>query len=261
MRQILIAIITISLIIPVTAYADDSPSQHTWKQLNHMSDQILQLTKQEKFAESKQLMNHFSNSFLEIDFREEGITMSSLRAVILAFEKAEQSLTATDIMLEDRIRAVTSFRLAVDALTSEFHPLWLQTEEVVMQALTEMEASIVENDEQAFQVRLNQLLNQYEMIRPALYIDTEPQQLQRIDAQIAYLDRMRIESTSNNKLVDHMELMKEEWEQLYKRMKEDNTDPSFWWVIFTIGSMITGSLTYVGWKKYRAEKRKVRLKE
>ncbi|WP_062046824.1 sporulation protein YpjB [Bacillus sp. JCM 19034] len=259
MRQ-LILVIMLVFIIPLTIYADDSPSEQSWKELNHMSDQILQLTKQEKYSEAKQLMDYFSTAFLEIDFSQEGISMSALRAVILAYENAEQSVTAAEMSIEERIRAVTSFRLAVDALSSEYHPLWLHTEDAVISALTDMELAISEESEQTFQLRLNQFLNQYEMIRPALFIDTDPQQLQKLDAQITYLERNRMGDVKQEHLTDHLILMQEEWTNLYKRVKEDNTDPSFWWVIFTIGSMITISLTYVGWRKYRAEQKRVRQK-
>ncbi|MBP3950610.1 sporulation protein YpjB [Bacillus suaedae] len=261
MRKIILALFLILLIFPLNVQADGSPSLHTWKELNQTSDQILQLVKQEKFTEAKQLMGYFSVSFLEMDFRDEGITMSALRAVTLAFEKAEESVTATEMPLEQRISQVTAFRLAVDALSSEYHPLWLHSEESIMNALNLMEESVKQKDSQAYQIRMNQFLEQYEKIRPALYIDTEPQQLQRIDSQITYLDHNRAKSLNEENLIQHIDVMKDEWTNLYKRVKEDSADPSLWWVMFTIGGMITTSLSYVGWRKYRAEKKKVHVKQ
>lgn len=261
MRKIILALFLILLIFPLNVQADGSPSLHTWKELNQTSDQILQLVKQEKFTEAKQLMGYFSVSFLEMDFRDEGITMSALRAVTLAFEKAEESVTAADMPLEQRINQVTAFRLAVDALSSEYHPLWLHSEESIMNALNLMEESVKQKDNQAYQIRMNQFLEQYEKIRPALYIDTEPQQLQRIDSQITYLDHNRAKALNEDNLIQHIGVMKDEWTNLYKRVKEDSADPSLWWVMFTIGGMITTSLSYVGWRKYRAEKKKVHVKQ
>ncbi|MFC0559902.1 sporulation protein YpjB [Halalkalibacter alkalisediminis] len=262
MRQVIILLIAIFLFnVPQSIHAEEATSLHTWKELNHTSDQILQLVKQEEFEEAKQMLDYFSVSFLEVDFQEEGITMSSLRTVTSSFEKAVEAVTAIDMPLDQRIFTVTAFRLAIDALSSEHHPLWLHTEKSVMNAIRAMKETIGEGETQAFQHRFNEFLRHYDMIRPALFIDIEPQQLQRVDSQITFLERIRNESLDEDKVISHLEIMEKEWTNLYQRIKEDSADPSLWWVMFTIGGMITMSLSYVGWKKYRAEKRKVRVKE
>ncbi|MCM3713573.1 sporulation protein YpjB [Halalkalibacter oceani] len=262
MRQLVLIFLAVCLLMsPVYAETDEESSLHRWKELNHTSDQILQLVKAEKYEEAKQLLDYFSRNFLEVDFQAEGITMSALRTVTLTFEKAEEAVTAADLPVEERIYAITSFRLAVDALTSEHHPLWLQTEQSVMQALAKMRETVVARDQQAYQHRLNEFLRHYQMIRPALFIHLEPPLLQRIESQITFLEKRRAESLESGTLTAHLTMMEEEWQKLYQQVKEDSADPSLWWVMFTIGGMIVLSLSYVGWKKYRAEKSKVRMKE
>ncbi|GAE34577.1 sporulation protein YpjB [Halalkalibacter akibai] len=251
----------IMLSVPQSIKADESSSLHTWKNLNHTSDQILQLVKQEDFEEAKQLLDYFSVSFLEVDFQEEGITMSALRTVTSSFEKAVEAVTATDMALDQRIFTVTGFRLAVDALSSEHHPLWLHSEQSVMNSLEAMKKAISEQEVQAFQHRFNEFLRHYEMIRPALFIDLDPQQLQRVDSQIQFLERIRNGNLDEAKVASHLVVMEEEWIHLYQRVKEDTADPSLWWVMISIGGMITMSLSYVGYRKYKAEKQKVRAKE
>ncbi len=105
--------------------------------------------------EAKQLLDYFSASFLEVDFKEEGITMNALRTVTLAIEQAEEALTAVDLSLEERIYVVTAFRLAVDALSSEHHPLWLRTENTIMHSLEAMLETTENNDSQGLQHRTN----------------------------------------------------------------------------------------------------------
>ncbi|WP_227936210.1 sporulation protein YpjB [Alkalihalobacillus deserti] len=262
MRQVIILLIVVFLFsVPQSIHAEETTSLHTWKELNHTSDQILQLVKQENFEEAKQLLDYFSVSFLEVDFQEEGITMSSLRTVTSSFEKAVEAVTAIEMPLDQRIFTVTAFRLAIDALSSDHHPLWLHSEKSVMSAITTMKEAIEQGETQAFQHRFNEFQRHYDMIRPALFIDIEPQHLQRIDSQITFLERIRTESLDEDKVMSHLEIMEEEWMDLYQRIKEDSADPSLWWVMFTIGGMIIMSLSYVGWKKYRAEKQKVRVKE
>ncbi len=261
MRQLVIVIIIVcAYSFPIEVNAKDDTSVHTWKQLNQTSDRILQLVKVEEFEEAKQLLDYFSRLFLEINFQEEGLTMSALRIVTNTYEKAVEAVTATDQPLEERIYRVTSFRLAVDALSSEHHPLWLQSEGRMMHVIQAMEETIKEGDSRSFQYRFNEFIKNYEMIRPALLIDIKSEQLERIQSQIMFLEKQR-NQFNQEILSSHVGLIKEEWTNLYKQVKEDATDPSLWWVMIAIGGMITLSLTYVGWKKYKAEKQKVRAKE
>ncbi len=262
MRHVAIVIMAICVFcIPTIIQADEESSLHTWKELNQTTDQILQLVKGEKYQEAKQLLDYFSKSFLEIDFQAEKITMSSLRTVTMSYEKAVEAVTATELPLDERIYQVTSFRLAIDALSSEYHPLWLHSEEAVMYALVTMQETINKGDYQAYQHRLNEFLRHYQMIRPALFIDIEPHHLQRIESQVTFLEKLRTNHQNSDQLSPHLKLMEQEWTNLYLQVKEDSADPSLWWVMFTIGGMITLSLSYVGWRKYRAEKQKVRMKE
>ncbi|WP_100407230.1 sporulation protein YpjB [Bacillus solitudinis] len=263
MRYFVIVIVGVFLLcFPSNSYADHHETMnHTWKELNHRSDQILQLVKQEKYEEAKQLLEFFSKSFMEMDFQQQGITMTALRTVTLAFEQAEAAVTSADESTNERIYKVTSFRLAVDALSSEHHPLWLHSEKSINQTFTTMKAAVQDNDRQAFAHRLNEFLRHYQVIRPALLIDIEPQQLQRIESQVTYLERLSKENNANEKVTMHLDLMVSEFADLYERVKEDSADPSLLWVMFTIGGMIVFSLSYVGYRKYKAEKGKVRLKE
>ncbi len=42
-------------------------------------------------------------------------------------------------------------------------------------------------------------------------------------------------------------------EKLFENKKEDEADPSLWWVIISTGSIIVSTLSYVGWRKYKGQ--------
>lgn len=257
MRQFVFAMIIIIVCsFPIAAHAEED----IWKQLNQTSDRILQLVKSEGYVEAKQLLDYFATIFFELDFQKEKLSMNDLRVITTSFERAKEAVTAYDMPKDERIYRVTSFRLAVDALSSEFHPLWLQSEERMMNSFDRLEEALKNRDMRAFQSRLNDFLTYFEVIRPALLISLNNEQFYRIQSQIKFLENKR-NQVDFDVTLSHLQLMKEEWTNLYNKMKEDTTDPSLWWVIFAIGSMITLSLSYVGWKKYKGEKQKVRVKE
>ena len=261
MRQFVVAmIIVFACSFSMTALADEEPREQIWKKINQTSDRILQLVKSDGLEEAKQLLDYFATLFFELDFQEEKITMNELRVITTTYERAKEAVTSIDMPSQERIYRVTSFRLAVDAISNESNPLWLHSEEKMMKFIDDMEGALKKGDPQSFQHRLNEFLRYFEVIRPALLIDLKSEQFQRIQSQVKFLENKRNELDANI-LISHLQLMEEEWTNVYKRLKEDATDPSLWWVILTIGSMITLSLSYVGWKKYKAEKQKLRAKE
>ncbi|MDY7222247.1 sporulation protein YpjB [Halalkalibacterium halodurans] len=245
---------------PVHLMYGESDSQDTWKELNRTSDQVLQLVKQEKLEEAKQLLDYFQTQFVKADYDDRKLSMTSLRTVTTSYERANQAVTATNMGLDERIRHVTEFRLVVDAIVSEHHPLWLHSETSIMHALTRMKEAIQTEDHQGFQHRLNEFLNHYQMIRPSLTITLEPAHLQQVESQVSYMENFRMERSADE-VENHLNLMEETFTALFAQVKEDSADPSLLWVMFTIGGMIIASLSYAGWRKYKGEKRKVKVKE
>jgi sporulation protein YpjB len=55
--------------------------------------------------------------------------------------------------------------------------------------------------------------------------------------------------------------MEEELKALFERVKEDEADPSLLWVMISTGSVILLSLSYAGFRKYRAEKARIEKRE
>jgi sporulation protein YpjB len=263
MRQVFIFIFCICLYMSTAGYgyATEVNGQHTWKELNQTTDHVLQLVKQEKFEEAKQLLDYFSDGFIQLDFKAEGFTMNEMRTITMTFEQSVEAVTAAEKSLDERIYTVTTFRLAVDALSSEHHPLWLQSEGTLLNQLALIKQEHQNGQPEAMQHRMNTFLRHYQMIRPALTIDLEPHLLQQVESQVTYLDNLRVDGINSDKLTAHIEMMEADFAKVFERVKEDSADPSLLWVMITIGGMIVLSLSYVGVKKYRAEKGKVRMKE
>ncbi|WP_209122613.1 sporulation protein YpjB [Alkalihalobacillus sp. BA299] len=257
MRSFLLIIISI-LILSMPSYSYATEHKEYWSSLNDTSDKVLQLVKQEKYEEAKQLLDYFSKQFLSIDHQQSSLSMSDLQIITKSFERAMESVTAVSMNHVERVRLATEFRLVVDALASPHHPLWLSSEQSIMKSLNELKGTMQQKDAQAFRHKVNEFLRLYQMIRPALLVSVEGEQVQKIESLVQFMDRYGTDMIHDTSMQKQLFVMEKEFQNLYQQVKEDSADPSLIWVMLTIGGMIIMSLSYVGWKKYRAEKRRVK---
>ncbi|PAD09709.1 sporulation protein YpjB [Shouchella clausii] len=253
--MMLVLLVCIVVMLPMPGSANDAQA---WKELNHTANQVLKLTKEQRYEDGKRLMSVFADFFLSYDFEDQEWTMSSLRTLTTTFENAEDALTATNMPDDERIRLVTAFRLAIDAFAKNSEPLWKSTETQVMASLDDLEEAAVSKDAQALKRQINAFHSLYGMIRPSIHISTTEQTVVRFDSYFALLEN---QSVSPEQLEDHIETMRGAFKELYEGSGEDGIDPSLLWAILSIGGPLVASLSYVGYRKYRAEKRRVKAKE
>ncbi|WP_078553294.1 sporulation protein YpjB [Bacillus alkalicellulosilyticus] len=257
----ILAILLVILTFPTISLADHGFDKNKWNELNELSDKVLQLIKQEKYGEAKQVLEYFSEQFLTIHYDEANVTMKDLRVVTSSFDEAFAAVTSASMTHEERILKVTEFRLAIDALSTDNRPLWKNSQKSIYQAIDGVKEAVAGESNQELQHRINHFLRLYQMIRPALMLDLEGYEFQRLESYITFLERYRHEMIGDESKQVQLLGLEKELKYVYEGIREDSADPSLLWVMFTIGGMIIVSLSYVGWKKYRAEKKKVKLKQ
>jgi sporulation protein YpjB len=84
--------------------------------------------------------------------------------------------------------------------------------------------------------------------------------MQKIDSKIAFFDHYRSRFAEQDWALQ-MDNFEEELKSLFSGAKEDETDPSLWWVISMTGGTIVLTLSYVGWRKYKGDKKEARRKK
>ncbi|RXJ03968.1 sporulation protein YpjB [Anaerobacillus alkaliphilus] len=260
-KKMLVFICLFFLVFSTSVHAEKDVEQKDWQHLNKTADKILQLVKEEKYSEAKQVMDFFSKQFLAIRYDDQNLSMTHLRLITTSYEKAMGAVTSAGASHEERVLAVSEFRLVIDALVSEHHPLWKNTETQVMNYFAKMREAVSSGDNNAFQHHFNGFLQRYAVIRPAIMIDLLPHQFQRIDSHVKFVERYRATIINDEDKSKHLKLMEEDFANLYKGFEEDQADPSLWWVILSIGGTILMSLSYVGYRKYKGEKSKVKMKQ
>ncbi|MCM3586518.1 sporulation protein YpjB [Mesobacillus maritimus] len=259
-KGILLFLTLLLLLVPVVANAAIEPSI---KKLDDISDQALQMVKVYRYEDAEKLLTHFETEFLKETAKGHMYSMDELRIVTTAHDEALKAMNSSTMAHEEKIHKVTRFRLVVDALQSIHQPLWTEMESPIMTVFNDMKDAVHNGNHEDFQVNLDSFLSLYEVIYPSLRVDVTPATIQQLNARVNYLDHYSPNMFTETTGQEELEALEADLKKLFDDMTEDESDPSLWWVIISTGSIIIMTLSYVGWKKYRAEieRRKNRLKE
>lgn len=244
-------VLMIFLIIPNLVYAEKlTPLE----KLDQISNEALQMTKLHRYEDSKKILDYFSEQFLQLTSEDRNLSMDELRIITVSHNEAVEASVSTSMKYEERINRLTKFRLVMDAITTKHQPLWTEMEEPMMEVIQQINTSLENNEHEQFHFHLNTFLSLYDVIYPSLKIDLPVDVIQKLDARVNYIDHYRLEVLNNHADHDELQILGSELQTLFDEMREDEADPSLWWVMISTGSIIIMTLSYVGWKKYKADK-------
>lgn len=229
-------------------------SEQNWNKLNELAEQVLQLGKQNKYEEARKIIANFSTDFLK-HISEKNLTLTEIKTVITVYEQANEALTSVKMSDEERLNKLLQFRLTINAVTNEHQPLWLDAKHLVLDPLQKATEAIRKNEPNQFQIHLNEFFTNYEIIRPSLVISLPDHEYERYNSYIKYLENNRHNINSEQLIT-----IKNEFQSLFEN-KYSSAEPELIGLIYTIGGMIAATLIYVGWRKYRGEKRKKQMKD
>ena len=220
------------------------------QKLDAKTDEILQMVKVQRYDVALKLLDSFSANFLSVTASEDIFTKDELRIVYSAYEELMSKMNGQDVEHSQKLNAATKLRLVVDAIFSEQQPLWTRMEEPMMSTFNETIKAASESNAQIVENELDDLLEQYDLIYSSLQIDFQPETVQMLDAKFYYVDQYRPQVFLNGVEQQELAVLQYEMQSIFNEMKEDEADPSLWWVIISTGSVIIATLSYVGWKKY-----------
>ena len=244
----------ILLIFMFTTHVQAEEASSPLLKLDAIADQALQLTKLNRPEEAKQLLEYFSKEFSSTALQDKRLSMDEIRILTVSHHQALKSVVSTTAEPIQRVQDVTAFRLVMDAISSQYEPLWTEMEEPIMSAFQQMKAAAESKNHQSYQASLNTFLTQYNIIQPSLRVDVPVEMTQAMDAKIQYIDQYRNQLLEKGNNMEQFDQLEDDLQHLFDSVQEDEADPSLWWVIITTGSIIISTLSYVGWRKYKGEK-------
>lgn len=259
MKRIGLALL-LSLAFLWSVSVDAAGQRSDWEKLDDISDEALQLAKNERFAEAQEVLRYFSERFFALEAKERLRSADELRAVTVTHEQAVRAMSAP-IPAEDKVAAVTQFRLVVDAIHSTYQPLWSEMEPAVMEALAAMEKAAERGEKEAYAAAVRQLVDRYTLIEPSVKIDVPPEVATKVDDDLEALQAAAFWQADETKRRERLSTARHDLRALFAGVKKDEADPSLIWVMISTGGMIVLTLTYVGWRKYKGEKEEKRARQ
>lgn len=242
----LIGMIMLFLYFPLSA-----SSQTTITELDQIADEALRLTRFDRFEDAKIKLEQFGERFT--DKMDHSFTMDELRIITNTHYDALKAMTSMSLSKEERLKRVTAFRLTIDAVISEYQPLWVQMEKPILHSFQQVKSAALEGDQDLYNEQLNQFLASYSVIQPSIKIDLPVADVQKLDSKITFIDRYR-SKISDEHWMTELDKFEEDLISLFQDMRKDELDPSVWWVMIMTGSIIVSTLSYVSYRKYKGQK-------
>lgn len=250
-----ILIVVIHLFMVFSTFVSAKQEDHLLR-LDHIADEVLQLTKIKRYEESLTLLNNFEAELNTIITKSGLITMDELRMVQISHQEAKKVLMREEIYHEEVLNHVLKFRLVVDAISSTYQPLWAEMENQVMDSFLSVKQSLTAGEDKSFHEQVMSFTKIYDMIYPSLVLDLPIEQVKQVDARVQYFREHFNHSIKKEEAIEQLNFLQKDLQAIFQEVKEDEADPSLWWVIISTGGIIIFTLAFAGYRKYKGEKKK-----
>ncbi|WP_050615410.1 sporulation protein YpjB [Bacillus testis] len=253
-------VVLLMIFLPLTMLNHVASASSQLDLFDRKSDEALQLAKLQRYEDSMGALEAFSVGALQKMTSRAGFKVEEQEVAISAYNQAIEALEDSNADLADKVTALTKLRLVADAIQTVRHPLWTEMEGQMMATFEEAKRAVEEKDQNQFHSSLNKLLSQYDLIYDSMKLNLNAETMQGLDSKFQYINVIRPQLFKQGADQKELDVLQYDMKQIFDKMKEDEADPSLWWVIFTTGGIIISTLSYVGWRKYKGLKEKVKGK-
>lgn len=249
-------IVLIAMILFFVANQNGQARSENMQYIDRLSNDALQLAKLGRMEDVRRIIAQIG-VHLE---QETNVQLSTdeWRILVLSYDEVNKLVNEDGVDHDLLLSEITKFRLVVDAIATDYQPLWLDMEAMVIGTVDEAIEAFRAGDEEVFRNRMDAFFHTYELLYPSLVIDVPLEKMQRVDSYIQYV-KMNIETIlASDRASSELATLQKEVRSLFEDTEEDEADPSLWWVIITTGGIIVSTLSYVGYRKYRGERERKR---
>jgi len=250
MKQLFVLLTLFTFLIGPINGVQAVESENVLHTLDMLANEALQLSKAQRYEETHKVLKNIE----EILEHSNDISADEKRILQVAHHESIKVLENGTFSNEEIVNRLTKFRLVVDAVITDYEPLWMNMESSVLAAFQSVKEKIVRKDYQHFHEVFNHFLSVYDIVYPSIMLDVPVEKVQKVDAQLQYWEQYSNKLMNSDDGLEAIETLQKDLQGLFEDAEEDEADLSLWWVIISTGGIIILTLSYVGWRKYKAEK-------
>ncbi len=248
---ILVTALIAFLLIPNNGQAKTDPWAHVTARASQVTDAVESGDHQAALTFLKAFQKEWNGIQKNPDVHINDLQIYALNASLDNLQKDLQ----TDADAVKLKRASTEFRLAEDALSSEGTPIWLSMGSQLVTALNVVQKDVANKNDLKFQVDLNHFLDLYQMVYPAMTIDTAPNVVKGMEEHVLNLSNGRMTYIQDHsKSMTDLTALRSDLKDVFQQPTQDvNALPSgsIKDLVMTLFGLILLTLFYVSWRKYR----------
>lgn len=244
----LVIMLLFAINFPVRAQEENSI------RLEDATKSLYKSVKVKDYENSKLLIEEISQIITTVDYKDL-TTVEGMEAITSTVVRTKQSLAALEPNYDSILHYTTQLYLAVDALGHKEQPLWHRYYPLLQQDIDSISKAMEENKSNELQVAIQNFQLHYNLLKPAIYVSKSPYLLEQIDSLIKALVN-QAEDQDNELIINNLN---ESIHQLFFGADSETfskvlAESVIWKTSIIIVLIITLSLSYVIWRKFKGTK-------
>lgn len=244
---------------PERAMNEQPEREQKLQLLNETADQMYQSINRGEVLEARNKLLAMSDQVTQIRF--DGVTSAEgLNAFTQLLTEAKRIYNSASFSPEQGKLAAARIRLAADALTHAHQPMWRQYGHMLEEQLNRMAEAVDRYNKTAAAAAFKELEQHYQMIRPALLISRQPDEVEKTDSLFMFLqNQLGAAELQSSQLATGIAELRRTFDQMFREKEEtaylplaETQHPIV--RILGIGLAIVLVLSYVAWRMFGTEK-------
>jgi sporulation protein YpjB len=214
-----------------------------------LSDRVFQYADANQDAAAASLLNELSNKW---NASQQVYSERDQRAISTAMIKLKLLINSGDNQREITDAAV-SLRLSFDALATEGQPLWKDLHSEVIAPVSKMKTALKNKDNERFQYLLNDFLDEYAVIYPALVIDGQSDTVNLMNKRISTFSDNRLKDVKTNARIRQLNAIEYAINQVFHQ-STNTREESMMALVAIISGIVVCVLAYASWRRFTGER-------
>jgi sporulation protein YpjB len=242
--------IIVAFLLPIgVKAANDS------EKLGASVDDILQFVQQNRLDQADKMLRQLSGDFSSNSFIED-MKETKKKVLSTVFKQAVYAVEDDTKIKQEVYEQVLRLRLAIDATTAHYNPMWLGRKGQVLSSFSSMEEALTKGDNKAFQKAYNTFASQIDIIYPSLVLDLKETHLDKLHTNLTYVETNRHHMMNNAFAHAQFNILKERLYEIFDEPHKDESIFSMMWLSIIIGGTILFALLYASLRQYRTVRKK-----